>query len=70
MLFVVSFSEQSSSFVPGPEKQGNRFLTDTLQPDVIVVKPGATVAGIRREEIRTLSVLTNVGSKHFTLIRI
>lgn len=27
------------------------FLTDTLEPDVVVVETGATVAGVSREKI-------------------
>lgn len=44
------------------------FLTHTLKPNVVVIEPRAAVAGIGGKEIWTLSILTNVWSKHLTLI--
>lgn len=35
-------------------------LTHTLEPDVVVVEAAAAVARIGREQIGTLSILTNV----------
>lgn len=35
-------------------------IIHTLEPDVVVVEAGATVAGVSRKQIGTLSILTNV----------
>lgn len=49
-------------------KKQMKFLTHTLKPDVVVVEATATVAGVCRKEIWTLSILTNFRSKHLTLV--
>lgn len=43
-------------------------LTRTLQPDVVVVEAAVAVAGVRGEEVRTLSVLAYFRPKHLTLV--
>lgn len=43
-------------------------LTHTLQPDVVIVESTVAVAGVRGEEVWTLSVLAYFGPKHVTLV--